>query len=74
MLTDVLRTRTYMLHVPRVVRQDGHTALMYAARDGHTDTVRPLLERGVNVNHADRVSAPCMWLMFAKANVNEHIE
>ena len=53
----VSRTCTHILHAPRVVRQNGETALMYAAFNGHTDIVRLLLERGADVNHVDNVSA-----------------
>ena len=43
----------------RVVRQHGQTALMLAAQNGHTDTVRLLLERGADVDQIDGVSAAC---------------
>ena len=45
--------------MPRGVRQLGRTALMEAADRGRTDTVRLLLDRGADVDHANNVSAAC---------------
>ena len=45
------------LHAPRVVRQHGQTALMLAAFNGRTDTVRLLLEHGADADFVKRVSA-----------------
>ena len=36
--------------------QDQRTALHYASKGGHHDTVRVLLERGVDLNTHDKVS------------------
>ena len=44
-----------------IVRQMGSTALMLAAAQGRTDTVRLLLEHGADVDHANNVSAACVW-------------
>ena len=44
---------------PRVVRQLGMTALMQAARNGHTDMMPLLLDGGADVNIADFVGAAC---------------
>ena len=45
------------LDTPVVVRdaQDGWTAIMAAAQNGHTSTVALLLEKGASVNHANKV-------------------
>ena len=64
----VSRTCTYILHAPRVVRQYGRTALMLPARWGRTDIVRLLLEHGADVNHANNVSAACVWDKCIKGN------
>ena len=46
------------MHAARAARQDdGRTALFWAARNGHMDIARLLLERGADVNHAEDVSA-----------------
>ena len=45
----------YVWHESRVMRQDGQTALMKATTNGHTDIVQQLLDRGADVNHADKV-------------------
>ena len=37
--------------------QSGQTALMKASSGGHVECVKLLLEKGVDVNHTDRVSA-----------------
>ena len=42
------------------MRQFGDTALMWAASNGHTDTVRLLLEHGADVNLVNNVSAACV--------------
>ena len=55
-----VRAYAHTRHTPRVVRQDGGTALMWAAQNGHTDTVRLLLEHGADVNLVDGVSAACV--------------
>ena len=48
----------------------GMTALLYAAREGHTDTARALVEAGANVNavNGDKYSALVM------ANTNGHLD
>ena len=45
---------------PGVVRQNGDTALIQAADEGHTDIVQLLLEHGADVNLVDRVSGACV--------------
>ena len=39
-----------------VLHQNGETALIQAARGGHTETVTSLLDGGADVNDKDRVS------------------
>ena len=39
-----------------VLHQFGETALIHAAREGHTETVTSLLDRGADINHKDNVS------------------
>ena len=36
--------------------QNGRTALYFAAKEGHTEIVKLLLDRGVNADTADEVS------------------
>ena len=38
-----------------LVLQDGWTALMFAAQNGHDSVVNTLLERGATFNHANTV-------------------
>ncbi len=40
--------------------QDGSTALMRAAREGHVNVVQCLVEAGANLEAADRVSGHVM--------------
>jgi len=42
--------------------QDGHTALLKAALNGHLKVVQALVEGGANVNLADKVCA-CITCM-----------
>ena len=37
------------------MHQDGHTALMRAVKDGHTEVMTQLLEMGANIDCADKV-------------------
>ena len=74
LLIYVLRSCAYLLHVSRVVRQDGQTAMRYAANLGDVSTVRLLLEHGAHVDLADYVSGlrvTCAHAMLAKADHNE---
>ncbi len=41
--------------------QDGYTALMLAARQGHVNVVQYLVEAGVNLEAADNVSGHVLW-------------
>ncbi len=41
--------------------QDGYTALMHAAENGHVNVVQWLVEAGANLEAADNVSVHVMW-------------
>jgi len=41
--------------------QNGWTALMLAARDGHVNVVQCLVEVGGNLETADKVSVHVVW-------------
>ena len=47
--------------------QDGYTALMLAARNGHVNVVQCLVEAGANLAAADRVSGHVMCDMVIDA-------
>ena len=55
-----------------VLHQDGDTALTYAARGGHTETVTSLLDRGADINHKDDVSYcdACMTVLLYYGTVS----
>ena len=58
------------------MRQNRETALMLAASNGHTDTVRLLLEHGADVN-LNNVSAACVgpahgWWLQRNELLNAH--
>jgi uncharacterized protein len=50
---------------------DGHTALLVAARDGHTEIVRELLAKGADVNAIEPVFGACP---LHKATYNGHLD
>ncbi|MDC7786623.1 ankyrin repeat domain-containing protein [Rhodoplanes sp. TEM] len=50
---------------------DGHTALLVAARDGHTDMVRLLIEAGADVNAVEPVFGA---VPLHKATYNGHLD
>jgi uncharacterized protein len=57
-------------HVPAKDNKD-HTALMYAALEGHTESVKALLARGADVNTKDEAGHTA--LMFAVINMHHDI-
>ena len=44
-----------------VMNQDGYTALMFAAQYGHDAVVTLLLDRGANIDCADKVGSMCLY-------------
>ena len=56
---------TILFHITSfrfVFHQDGETALMSAADNGHLETVTLLLDRGADINQKDNVSYCYTWL------------
>src|SRR5918999_3203176 len=49
--------------------EEGHTALMCAALEGHTETVKALLRKGADVNAKDATGRTA--LMFAVVNLHD---
>ena len=45
--------------VDAIVR-DGWTALMHAARDGHTEVVKLLIDNGADLNHKSNGGVDCV--------------
>jgi hypothetical protein len=43
------------VHAYRLAGQNGMTALMYASASGHVEAVRVLIEKGANLEAADKV-------------------
>ena len=55
-----------------VLHQNGDTALIQAARSGHTETVTLLLDRGADINDKDEVSYcdACMIVLLYYGTVS----
>ena len=45
--------------------QDGHTALQFAANNGHIEVVRELLGKGADVNKVDKVNKLTLLDIYA---------
>ena len=45
----------YDFNKKKTNKQDGWMALIYASKNGKTDTVELLLKHGANINHQDEV-------------------
>jgi ankyrin repeat protein len=55
-------------------RGDGTTAACWAARGGHGDVLRLLLDNGANVNHVDVLDGSSLLHFAAQASTAEAVE
>ena len=65
-LVSTVNKGTYQIRqmiITGTMRNKGMTALMYAARDGHTESAKTLIDVGVDVNAQDKVGRSA--LMYA---------
>ena len=52
--------------------QDGETAIFFAARSGHTNVVKILVENGAEVDHRNKVTIIIYYLQALSYNVYVH--